>query len=165
MIRETLFDFSLLQNADVQNIDQGDEIQQLRSDLAAASTHCLQLEEANRAWQKYQHDQVESFTQNLQQQIPTLNPAENPSLDSIGQQIVNYLNQLNSVRDSLVQQNDSLRDEIRAQKQASIERPSSADGGRRGFRRLSQDKQIREVSPIILSFIVLKLSSNIGSNS
>ncbi len=83
-----------------------------------------------------------------------MDQTENLSLDSIGQQITNYLYQLNSQRDNLIQQNDSLRDEIRVHKQGSVERPSSADGGRRMFRRLSQDKQIREVSSILLFFIV-----------
>jgi hypothetical protein len=146
--------FSLLQKVAIHNIDREDEIRQLQNDLAAASAHCLQLEEANRAWQKYQYDQIETFRQNLQQQIPTLNQIENPSLDSISQQIIDYLDQSNSQRDNLIQENDLLRDEIRVQKKESVERPSSADGGRRMFRGLSQDKQIREVSSILLSSLV-----------
>ena len=89
-----------------------EEIQQLRDELAAASAHCLQLEEANRAWHKYQSDQIESFRQNLQEKIPVVETDENPSLDSIAQQVINHLDQLNSQRDQLLQQNDSLKAEI-----------------------------------------------------
>jgi hypothetical protein len=94
----------------IHNIDRDEEIRELQSDLAAASAHCLQLEEANRAWQKYQYDQIESFKQKLQEQIPTFNQIENPSLDFIAEQIMNYLEQLRH-------QNDLLKDEIRVQKQ------------------------------------------------
>ena len=38
-----------------------------------------------------------------------------------------------------------------------IERPGSADSGKRMYRRLSQEKHIREVSSISLLFIVLHL--------
>ena len=98
------FHFYLLQSVPIHNInrDREDEFRQLRNDLAAASAHCLQLEEANRAWQKYQQDQIESFRQNLQEQIPSFNQIENPSLDSIAQQIINHLHQVNSQRDYLV---------------------------------------------------------------
>ncbi len=57
----------------IHNIDREQEIQQLRDDLAAASAHCLHLDEANRAWQKYQYDQIESFKQNLNEKIQTFN--------------------------------------------------------------------------------------------
>jgi len=106
-----------LKNVLIHNIDREEEIRQLRIDLAAASAHCLQLEEANRAWQKYQYDQIESFRQKLQEQIPTFNQIENTSLDFIAQQIFNYLDQLNIQRDNLIHQNDLLKDEIRIQKQ------------------------------------------------
>ncbi len=106
-----------MKNVPIHNIDREEEIRQLRIDLAAASAHCLQLEEANRAWQKYQYDQIESFRQKLQQQIPTFNQIENTSLDFIAQQIFNYLDQLNIQRDNLIHQNDLLKDEIRIQKQ------------------------------------------------
>lgn len=89
-----------------------DEIQQLRDELAAASAHCSQLEEANRAWQKYQSDTIESFRQNLQEKMPIVETDENPSLDSIAQQVINHLDQLNSQRDQLLQQNDSLKADI-----------------------------------------------------
>jgi hypothetical protein len=111
------FFFVLLKNVLIHNIDREEEIRQLRIDLAAASAHCLQLDEANRAWQKYQHDQIESFRQKLQEQIPTFNQIENTSLDFIIQQIINYLDQLNIQRDNLIQQNNLLKDEIRLQQQ------------------------------------------------
>jgi hypothetical protein len=101
----------------IHDIDREDQIRQLRTDLAAASTHCLQLEEANRAWQKYQHDQIESFRQQLQEQIPSFNQIENPSLDFIAQQIINHLHQLNIQRDSLIRQSELLKDEMQLQKQ------------------------------------------------
>ena len=108
-----------MKNVAIHNIDREreEEIRQLRSDLAAASAHCLQLEEANRAWQKYQYEQIESFRQKLQEQIPIFNQMENASLDFIAQQIINYLDQLNIQRDNLIHHNDLLKDEIRLQKQ------------------------------------------------
>ena len=100
-----------------QRIDSSkDEIQQLRDELAAASAHCLQLEEANRAWQQYQSDQIESFRRNLQEKMPLHTGDENPSLDFIGQQVVNHLDQLNHQRDELLQQNDLLKADMVLQK-------------------------------------------------
>lgn len=93
-----------------------DEIQQLRDELTAASAHCSQLEEANRAWQQYQADQIESFRRNLQDKIPMFDENENPSLDLIAQQVVHHLDQLNHQRDELLQQNDILKTDIAAHK-------------------------------------------------
>jgi hypothetical protein len=169
----------------IHNIDRNrdDEIQQLRTDLAAASAHCLQLDEANRAWQKYQYEQIESFRQKLQEQIPSFNQIENPSLDFIAQEIFNYLEQLTTQRDSLIRQNDLLTEEIQLQKQqlgkiicsnrikqcliifSNIERPGSADSGKRMFRRQSQDKYIQEVRSISLVFPYYTFLFTIGSNS
>jgi hypothetical protein len=81
------------------------------------SAQCFQLEEANRAWQKYPYEQIEAFRQKLQQKIPLFNQIEDSSLDFIAQQIINHLDQLNFQRDDLMHQIDLLKDEIRLQKQ------------------------------------------------
>jgi chromosome segregation ATPase len=103
----------------IHNIDHArdEEMRQLRADLAAASTHCSQLEEANRAWQQYQHDQVEAFRQRLQPEVPALDQTENASLDSMAQQILNQLNELHIERENLRRQMDYLKEEVQAQKQ------------------------------------------------
>ena len=103
----------------IHNLDhvRDEEMRQLRADLAAASTHCSQLEEANRAWQQYQHDQVEAFRRRLQPEVPALEQTENASLDSMAQQILNQLNELHVERGNLRRQMNFLEEEVQAQKQ------------------------------------------------
>lgn len=93
------------------------EIQQLHQQIITLTDQLAQLEAANRAWQQYQHDQVEAFRQRLQPDVPTLEQTENASLDSMAQQILNQLNELHVERDNLRRQMDYLRDEVQAQKQ------------------------------------------------
>ncbi|CAF1375878.1 unnamed protein product, partial [Rotaria sordida] len=71
------------------NIDE--ELRQLRTDLTASSAHCLQLEEANRAWQQFHQNQLELFRQKLQNSIPL---DENFTLEQIAQQVLIHLQQL-----------------------------------------------------------------------
>lgn len=103
----------------IHNIDREreEEIRQLRADLATTSAQCFQLEEANRAWQNYPYEQIESFRQKLQQKIPLFNQMEDASLDLFAQHIIHHLDQLNIERDNLMRHIDSLKDEIRLQKQ------------------------------------------------
>lgn len=101
---------------------------------------------------------MESFRQQLRDHIPIFSQIEDVSLDSLGQQIVGYV-------DQLLRHNESLKNEIQVHKQQlgnqaldlskiisdhvffkNIDRPSSADSSKRIFGRQSQDKQIREVS-------------------
>jgi hypothetical protein len=107
-----------IKNIAIHNTDREheEEVRQLRTDLATASAHCIELEEANRAWQKYQYDQMESFRQKLQEYIPSFDHIENSSLDSVAQQMINYLDQLNIQRDDLMRQIDTLTNEVQLQK-------------------------------------------------
>ncbi|UJR33572.1 hypothetical protein I4U23_021010 [Adineta vaga] len=134
------------ENVGIHNIDhdRDQEIRQLRADLLASSAHCATLEEANRAWQKYQFDQIETLKQKLQEQIPSLQSMENTSLDFIGQHIMSYFSQLNDQRDNLMRHNDLLKDEIQLQKQ-QLERPGSTESEKRMQQRRSYDRNIREV--------------------
>ncbi|CAF4748510.1 unnamed protein product, partial [Rotaria sp. Silwood2] len=133
------------ENVAIHNIhgEREDQIRQLQTDLAIASAHCLQLENANTAWQSYQYEQIESLRKNLQELIPSLNLLENSSLDIIAQQIIEYLKQLNIQRDNLLRQNDLLKDEIRLQKQ-QLERPRSADSMQRMLQKRTHNKNITE---------------------
>ena len=108
-----------LKSIAIHNIDREreEEIRQLRADLATTSAHCFQLEEANRAWQNYPYEQIESFRQKLQHKIPLFNQMEDASLDLFAQHIIHHLDQLNIERDNLMRHIDSLKDEIRLQKQ------------------------------------------------
>ncbi|CAF3671069.1 unnamed protein product [Adineta steineri] len=117
------------ENIGIHNVDRDrdEEIRQLRTDLAAATAHCQSLDEANRAWQKFQNEQIESFRQKFQEQIPSLNQMENTSLDFIAQEIGNHLNQLNIQHDNLMHHMNTLKDEIQVQKQ-QLGRPGSTDG-------------------------------------
>ncbi|CAF1066100.1 unnamed protein product [Adineta ricciae] len=142
------------ENVGIHNInrDRDEELRQLRADLSTASARCAALEEANSAWQKYQFDQTESFKQKLQQQIPVLQTLDNTSLDLIGQQVMNYLDQLNEQRDNLIKHNDLLKEEIQLQKQ-HLERLGSPDTDSRKSQRRSYDRNVREaqvhsISPV-----------------
>lgn len=65
-----------------------DEIHQLRAELSASSAHCLQLEEANRAWQQFHQNQLDMFRSKLQHLLPM---DESFTLDQLAQQIIDYL--------------------------------------------------------------------------
>ena len=108
----------VLQNVAIHNMghERTEEIRQLRADLAAASNHCLQLEEANRAWQFYQQSQLDQFRQQLQEQIPMLNQTDDSSLDQMTQHVLNHIGQLAIERDNLMHQTDLLNNEVQLQR-------------------------------------------------
>ncbi|CAF5137238.1 unnamed protein product, partial [Rotaria magnacalcarata] len=143
------------------NREHEQEIYQLRTDLATASARCLELEEANCAWQNYQYGQIESLRKKLQDQIPSLNEIDNASLEYLSQQIIHHLDHLYAERDDLIRHNDLLKDEIRIQKQQlgnrlfthesrelikyfDIERPRSTEPTQRIFHKRSPHKNISE---------------------
>ncbi|CAF1445601.1 unnamed protein product, partial [Rotaria sp. Silwood1] len=74
-----------------------EELRQLRTDLTASSAHCLQLEEANRAWQQFHQNQLELFRHKLQDSIPL---DDNFTLEQIAQQIFIHLQQLQNNKDN-----------------------------------------------------------------
>ncbi|CAF4270640.1 unnamed protein product, partial [Rotaria magnacalcarata] len=125
------------------NREHEQEIYQLRTDLATASARCLELEEANCAWQNYQYGQIESLRKKLQDQIPSLNEIDNASLEYLSQQIIHHLDHLYAERDDLIRHNDLLKDEIRIQKQ-QLERPRSTEPTQRIFHKRSPHKNISE---------------------
>jgi chromosome segregation ATPase len=76
----------LINNSEERN--QQEEINQLRTDLAMSSAQCLQLEEANNAWQQYQQTQLDHFRHILQEYLPL---DENVSFDQAAQMIVDQM--------------------------------------------------------------------------
>lgn len=86
-------------NFDVKQYE--DELHHLREDLAALTTQCGQLDEANRAWQQYHQTQLDSFRDRLQNSLPIEN---NLSLDDIAQNIVAHLDQQQNEYENLMQQ-------------------------------------------------------------
>ncbi|UJR13672.1 hypothetical protein I4U23_000684, partial [Adineta vaga] len=70
-----------------------EEIQQLQTDLARLTAQCGQLDEANRAWQQFHQNQIDFFRDKFHDWIQ-VDP--NSTVDQIGQQILGYLNELNS---------------------------------------------------------------------
>lgn len=108
----------MLQSVAIHSVDRErtEELRQLRTDLATAANHCLQLEEANRAWQLYQQTQLDQFRQQLQVQIPLLHEADDSSLEQMTQHILNCIGQLTVERDNLIHQMDLLTNELQLQR-------------------------------------------------
>ncbi len=84
-------------NENIQRSDNEDELQQ---NLAILTIQCVQLDEANRAWQQFQQAQLDNFRNKLQNKLSI---DQNLSFDEIAQLIINYLNQLVNERDHLIQ--------------------------------------------------------------
>ncbi|CAF3326714.1 unnamed protein product, partial [Rotaria socialis] len=85
-----------VRSAHTPNIEE--EIRQLRADLSASSAHCLQLEEANRAWQQFHQSQLEIFRNKLQTSI-TLD--DNFTLEQVAQQILIHFEQLEKSKENV----------------------------------------------------------------
>ncbi len=71
----------------VNNEQQTEEIRRLQEDLASTNMQLKQLDEANRAWQEYQQNQLVLLRDRLK-----LTDMENLSFEDIVQQIENRLN-------------------------------------------------------------------------
>jgi len=71
----------------VNNEQQTEEIRRLQEDLASTNMQLNQLDEANRAWQEYQQNQLVLLRDRLK-----LTDMENLSFEDIVQQIENRLN-------------------------------------------------------------------------
>ena len=161
----------------IHNLDHArdEEVRQLRTDLVAASAHCTQLEEANRAWQQYQHDQVEAFRQRLGPQIPALDQTENATLDFMAQQILIQLNELHIEGENLRRHIDHLKEEVQVHKQkignifgtyiaivachaTRLDRSASVESEKRPISRASQERQLREVRLTLLWLFVFDCS-------
>jgi len=71
----------------VNNEQQTEEIRRLQEDLASTNMQLKQLDEANRAWQEYQQNQLVLLRDRLK-----LTNMENLSFEDIVQQIENRLN-------------------------------------------------------------------------
>ncbi len=71
----------------VNNEQQTEEIHRLQEDLASTNMQLKQLDEANRAWQEYQQNQLVLLRDRLK-----LTDMENLSFEDIVQQIENRLN-------------------------------------------------------------------------
>ncbi|CAF1477950.1 unnamed protein product, partial [Rotaria sordida] len=84
-------------------IQENEEIQQLKNNLATLTTQCTELDEANRAWQQYYQNQIELFHDKLQDWIPL---DMNLTLEQIIHQIVSYLNQLEYDKNLSLQNNN-----------------------------------------------------------
>ncbi|CAF4622746.1 unnamed protein product, partial [Rotaria socialis] len=85
-----------VRSAHTPNIEE--EIRQLRADLSASSAHCLQLEEANRAWQQFHQSQLEIFRNKLQTSI-TID--DNFTLEQVAQQILIHFEQLEKSKENV----------------------------------------------------------------
>ncbi len=99
---------------DVQHYEE--ELRQLREDVAALTTQCAQLDEANRAWQQYHQTQLDSFREKLQSSLSIENSL---SLDDIAQYLVAHLDQLRNEHQSLTQQlqaSEKLNNDLRSGK-------------------------------------------------
>ena len=68
--------------------------------LVTLADQCTQLNEANRAWQQFQQTELEHFRNKLQDCLPIENEF---SFDEIAQFILDYFNEMNSERNTLVQ--------------------------------------------------------------
>ena len=79
-----------VQSAPLSNIGE-EELQQLRTDVATLTAQCAQLDEANRAWQQYHQNELESFRKKLQNWILF---DEKSTLEQIAQEIIVHLDQL-----------------------------------------------------------------------
>ncbi|CAF1461374.1 unnamed protein product [Adineta steineri] len=75
----------------------------LRQDMKILANQCAQLDEANRAWQQFQQNQLESFRNKLQYSLPIDNNSN--SFDEIAQLIVDHIKQLVNERDTLIHNN------------------------------------------------------------
>ncbi|CAF1529407.1 unnamed protein product, partial [Rotaria sordida] len=84
-------------------IEENEEIQQLKNNLATLTIQCTELDEANRAWQQYYQNQIELFHDKLQDWIPL---DMNLTLEQIIHQIISYLNQLEYDKNLSLQNNN-----------------------------------------------------------
>jgi hypothetical protein len=82
----------------VNNEQETEEIRRLREELDSTNMQLKQLDEANRAWQQYQQNQLVLLRDRLK-----LTDMENSSFEDIVQQIENRLNDLN---DQLIELQD-----------------------------------------------------------
>jgi DNA repair ATPase RecN len=89
------------------------EINRLRQDLTSATQQCMKLEEANRAWQNYQYEQIERCRQGLQPNIPSLESTEYTSLEALIQSVVRHIDQLQIEKQQILHELNSLKDNIR----------------------------------------------------
>ena len=74
----------------VNNEQETEEIRQLKDQLASTNMQLKQLDEANRAWQQYQQNQLVLLNDRLK-----LTDVDNSSFEDIVQQIENRFNELN----------------------------------------------------------------------
>jgi chromosome segregation ATPase len=74
----------------VNNEQETEEIRRLQDQLTSTNMQLKQLDEANRAWQQYQQNQLVLLRDRLK-----LTDMENSSFEDIVQQIENRLNDLN----------------------------------------------------------------------
>jgi hypothetical protein len=81
---------------------ESDEIQQLQTNLALLTTQCARFDEANRAWQQFHQNELESFRNKLQDWISL---DVNSNLEQYAQQIVTQLEQ---DKHSLLQNNNQI---------------------------------------------------------
>ena len=89
----------------MQNAAPPSQEDELREALSALTVQCSQLEEANRAWQLYQQTQLKNLQRALQTRIPI---DERLSFDETTQQLVTYLEQVDTERLSLTQRTQML---------------------------------------------------------
>ena len=73
--------------------------------MAALTTQCAQLDEANRAWQLYHQTQLDSFKDKLQNSLSIENSL---SFDDIAQQILVHLDHMQNENENLAQQLETL---------------------------------------------------------
>jgi hypothetical protein len=101
-----------LQSIPVDNVNQEQEkeLNQLRIDLAALTTQCAQLDEANRAWQQYQPAQLHHLQNKLQDYLPLY---DNISFEELSQMILDLIikerEDFNQRYQMLQKTNDDLR--------------------------------------------------------
>lgn len=81
--------------------NQQEEVRQLRENLMALTAQCAQLDEANRAWQQYHQNELDSFKEKLRQNLPI---ADGLSLDDAAHSIVAHLDQVKDEQNRLRQQ-------------------------------------------------------------
>ena len=80
-----------VQSSSSPNIEEENELQQLRANLSNLTAQCSQLNEANLAWQQFHQNQIELFRNKLQDSVLL---DENSTLEQIAQQILVHLDQL-----------------------------------------------------------------------
>jgi hypothetical protein len=103
LLKENSFLFYLaitMNQTNNENIQRSDNEDELQQNLAILTIQCVQLDEANRAWQQFQQAQLDNFRNKLQNKLSI---DQNLSFDEIAQLIINYLNQLVNERDHLIQ--------------------------------------------------------------